>query len=113
MSFHALAERAARTAFDRLARPATLRRRGTLDDIEISALLAPSVERDDGGGQPIRVDEISVLVAEVAVLTRGDQITLYATTTARSARSDGAIYRIDAPARAGLVTLAARVVKES
>lgn len=113
MSFHALAERAARTAFDRLARPATLRRRGTLDDIDISALLAPSVERDDGGGQPIRVDEISVLVAEVAVLARGDQITLYATIAARAARAGGATYRIDAPARAGLVTLAARVVRES
>jgi hypothetical protein len=113
VSFQALAERSARTAFDRLARPATLRRRGTLDDIEISALLAPSVERDDGGGQPTRVDEVSVLIAEVATLARGDQITLYATSAARAARADGVTYRIDALARAGLVTLAARAVRES
>lgn len=113
MSFQDLAARAARTAFARLARPALLRRRGSLDDIEISALLAPSVERDDGGGQPIRVDEISVLSAEVAVLARGDQITLYGTTAARAARAGGVTYRIDAPARAGLVTLAARAVRES
>lgn len=111
MSFEQTADRSARAALTRLGLPALLRRRGTLDDVEITALRALGVERDDGGGQPIRVDEITVLVAEVSSIARGDLITIYPSSEARSTRTGGATYSADALARAGTSVLVWRVLR--
>ena len=101
MSFADQAAKAAAVAFSRLGRPASYIPRDSVTAIPVTAVLRRSIEREQAGGDPYLVDEVTVQASEVPQIARGDIFEI-----------DGERWLVDAPARNTGYILSALVIPD-
>lgn len=101
MSFADQAAKAAAVAFSRLGRPTSYIPRDSVTASPVTAVLRRAIEREQAGGDPYLVNEITVQASDVPQITRGDIFVV-----------DGARWIVDAPARNTGYILSAIVIPD-